>query len=691
MAVVGFSSSTAIKPHTGGEFSQLNSYGEHRPKRRVQNDVFIHSKAHGFPYERQLANEFQLLRSENIRLGATNPSDFNITNISPLIINNDEIVTITVKARVGKLSIYDWIGAYSPANADIRKSVPVKFTYCNVNSSYLVNGIASFTFNFTNLRSDIAFYLFTGNLTYPYVMDKYPETVKFANPNEQLRPRVVATGDPDTLNLVWSSYDTTLPILIWGVQSGAYSVTEKAITSNLQRSKMCGNPANSTGWFDLGLIHTAPFKGLSKLNSLYIYYRFGVTNDLSKEYRLRLPPQPGKQPPDRPTTVILYDDMGRGSLDMSYTWNEYGRPSLYTAMAVGAEVANGGVDAVYHGGDISYATGYLAVWDFFLDMISPIASGAIYLTIVGNHESDWPYSASFYYGTDSGGECGWATTTLIPLPAPAQTNTPWWSYNVGLIHFVGLSTEHNYTTGSPQWLWLQNDLANVNRDITPWVIFGGHRAMYLNSDYNSGFSSDGETSALLIKHVEPLLYEYKVDLGFYGHNHVVQRQSAVYQSKVVQRSKATIDSDGNTWYAFTDPNATVHMVIGTAGAMFTKNAIDPPPEWNELYFYEYGYARVTAVSASELRWEWINSESNEIMDRMIITQSSRATTSGSADDNGLSVGEEAAIAVISIICFATISWFIYYNYYAKKYVDNSSASTNLIYDDSVSDVYGPRK
>lgn len=51
----------------------------------------------------------------------------------------------------------------------------------------------------------------------------------------------------------------------------------------------------------------------------------------------------------RPTKVILYDDMGRGTDDDSFTWNEYGRPSFYTAAAVGYEVSKGDVDAVYHG------------------------------------------------------------------------------------------------------------------------------------------------------------------------------------------------------------------------------------------------------------------------------------------------------------------------------------------------------
>jgi hypothetical protein len=293
---------------------------------------------------------------------------------------------------------------------------------------------------------------------------------------------------------------------------------------------------------------------------------------------------------------------------------------------------------------------------------------------------------------------------MLPLPFPAKTDTPWWSYEVGLIHFIGMSTEHNYTTGSPQWLWLKNDLEKVDRAVTPWIIFGGHRAMYLNSDYNSGETSDGQVSELLIKHVEPLLYEHKVDLGFYGHNHVVQRHSAVYKSKVMQRSQKTTDGDGNTVYVHTNPNATVHMVIGTAGAMFTKNAVDPPPAWNELYFYEYGYARVTAVSASELKWEWINSESDEVMDRMIITQSSRIPASTSSSGSELTPGEEAAAVIFTVIGFSAIMvydfevyikfvnmYYIYsvifqgfvYFHYSKQQVlgnvaDGSSGSSRLL-------------
>eukprot|EP01031_Cornospumella_fuschlensis_P010169 gene10169-12470_t len=223
-----------------------------------------------------------------------------------------------------------------------------------------------------------------------------------------------------------------------------------------------------------------------------LYYKFGdeATGDFSPERTFLVPPLPGTQAARGNTRAILFDDLGRGSSDMTYTWYEYGRPAYATAMAVAAEIQAGQVDAVYHGGDISYAVGYLAVWDFYLDMMGPVSAGALYLTTVGNHESDWYNSASLYNNSDSGGECGILTTRLIPMPAPATTNAPWWSYEVGLMHFIGISTEHPYTIGSPQYLWLESDLKAIDRTRTPWVIFGGHRAMYLNSNYGGSPTSD---------------------------------------------------------------------------------------------------------------------------------------------------------------------------------------------------------
>lgn len=46
-----------------------------------------------------------------------------------------------------------------------------------------------------------------------------------------------------------------------------------------------------------------------------------------------------------------------------------------------------------------------------------------------------------------------------------------------------MSTEHDFTPGSRQYTWLENDLKSVDREKTPWLIFSGHRAMYCSSLY----------------------------------------------------------------------------------------------------------------------------------------------------------------------------------------------------------------
>lgn len=54
-----------------------------------------------------------------------------------------------------------------------------------------------------------------------------------------------------------------------------------------------------------------------------------------------------------------------------------------TNNTVGERVRLWEVDAVFHSGDVSYANGYLSNWDYFMDMISPIASKVLYLTTLG--------------------------------------------------------------------------------------------------------------------------------------------------------------------------------------------------------------------------------------------------------------------------------------------------------------------
>lgn len=638
-----------------------------------------------------LANEFQLL--ENIDTHIDPSPAYRIDSVSPRIIKNNDVVTVTYSCDDPTYG--DFIAAYSPipkSNADLSLYAPIKYGWADESSTYYSEGTGSLRFNFTNMRDDIAFYYFSypsysdeaNTLRYTnkaYLRNSSDETVSFQDPNQPLRARVVATGDNNNVTVMWSANSSVAPTLKWGlIKGGPYPNISTARIDRIRQDEVCGYPAYSFGWRDLGEIYLADMFGINQHANQRIYYIFGdeesaTGTPFSPEHAFLVPPLPGTQPPDRGTRVILYDDLGRGSTDDTYTWSEYGRPATQTLEYVGAEVAAGTVDAIYHGGDISYATGYLSVWDFFMNQVSPVASGTTYLTTVGNHESDWPNTATTFSGRDSGGECGVLATRLLPMPSPAVKDEPWWSYDVGLIHMVGMSTEHDFTIGSPQYKFIEADLASVNRTITPWIIFGGHRAMYINSNYGGKPGSDITVMDDLVANIEPLLFKYRVNIGFYGHNHVVQRHSAVYQQKVVQRSELRYDSEGNKVFWQEDPQATVQFVFGTGGAGFTPNAMsgDEQPVWNEGFFYDWGYARAEAISATSLKMDWISSTSGAIRYRMQFTQAddlsqpwvASQTDEQEGDSNNSLPTSSIVLAVVFSVLGALIAIFGYRKYVAS--------------------------
>lgn len=51
--------------------------------------------------------------------------------------------------------------------------------------------------------------------------------------------------------------------------------------------------------------------------------------------------------------------------------------------------------------------------------------------------------------------------------------------------------------------------------------------MYIDSTYNTGYSSDQVVAKLMRKTLEPLLLKYRVDVALWGHNHSYQRTCPV--------------------------------------------------------------------------------------------------------------------------------------------------------------------
>lgn len=204
-----------------------------------------------------------------------------------------------------------------------------------------------------------------------------------------------------------------------------------------------------------------------------------------------------------------------------------------------------------------------------------------------------------------------------------------------------MSSEHNFSIGSQQYIWLEKDLQSVDRSVTPWVIFSGHRPMYVNSNYCCEWGesdcdecihgSDVDVMLTQRANLEHLLLQYEVNLYFAGHFHNMQRHTAIRNGKVVQRAEYMFDEAlGEYVHLHRDPKAPVYMVIGSAGNGPTYNSMIY--DWSEKFWDNvFGYAMVTALNGTALYWQLIDSSTDEVIDRVVITR-------GSGDDNGSSSG-----------------------------------------------------
>eukprot|EP01138_Halocafeteria_seosinensis_P002693 gb/GECG01002754.1/.p1 GENE.gb/GECG01002754.1/~~gb/GECG01002754.1/.p1 ORF type:complete len:765 (+),score=79.04 gb/GECG01002754.1/:1-2295(+) len=555
-------------------------------------------------------------------------------DISATTFTNGDTIVVTLHNEAGTWTSEQWIGAYSPSNANITEVVPIKVAFpFYADANYNSNGVANVSFQLVNMRANYKFYFFDCPLAFPACEIQAESAVVYVDdPNAPLKPRVLpVSGKSSTdMRLMWSSNcgpssamartsengTKEGPIVQWGLDKSELPNTVVGKSFTYAADDMCGGPAVAEGYRDIGWIHEAILTGLPAGKS--IFYRFGNNNGggeggskMSGIEELRVPPKRGTSG----VRLFLYGDMGRGSDDDAATWREYGEPAINTTRQLRNHIDNESWgDAIFHIGDISYATGYAAVWDEWLDMVSPVAKRIPYLVNGGNHECDSPAESfpanrtpTFFEGDpdrrggDSGGECGVPMVNLLKTPR-VSAEEQWWSWDIGNVHIVAMNTEYDFRRSSEQYAWLKNDLAGVDRRVTPWIIFGGHRPMYVSFRWHKS------AAALLVEHIEPLLIEHEVDLVIWGHHHSVQRFCAVSKDTCKQRSQVS-SSSGST-YIYKAPKFPIHNVIGSAGADFAFSEENPYPNTlDRSPFYRWGFAQVEAINATHLWWKYIDNGS----------------------------------------------------------------------------------
>ncbi|XP_038690629.1 probable inactive purple acid phosphatase 27 isoform X4 [Tripterygium wilfordii] len=240
---------------------------------------------------------------------------------------------------------------------------------------------ATLKFHVVNIRTSIAFVLFGGGFSKPCFLAK-SQTVRFVNPKKPLYGHVSSVGSRGTkMRVTWVSGD----FLPQEVQyEGADPKKEILLPTQFTRRDMCGTtqetPAKDFGWHDPGYIHSVVLKGLKPSED--VRFRYGSNHAGWSEYvTMRPPPAAGSDV----LRFLAFGDMGKGRHDNSIEhFNQPGSISVVEAMK--QEIDHGKVDSIFHVGGLSYATGFLVEWDYFLHQINPLASRVPYMTAIGDSE-----------------------------------------------------------------------------------------------------------------------------------------------------------------------------------------------------------------------------------------------------------------------------------------------------------------
>jgi len=264
------------------------------------------------------------------------------------------------------------------------------------------------------------------------------------------------------------------------------------------------------------------------------------------------------------------------------------------------------VNMILHAGDLSYADCEQPLWDSYGEMTEPLASHKPWMVCPGNHEIEFngtdymnlytafenryrmPYIEPPLFGdvitkSDVNSKTGMPYCTPSVFQSEYNYGNSFYSFESGLAHIIYLNPYTNTNPTSLQYNWLQNNLALVDRLITPWIIIVMHCPWYSS---NMNHYADSQT-VLMRESMEDLFYEYKVNIVFNGHVHDYERTYPVYRNE-------------------TDIHGPVYITIGNAGNLEgLDNKYYPEPKWSAFRNgTDYGYGMLTVLDEKKLLWRW---------------------------------------------------------------------------------------
>eukprot|EP00944_MAST-04C_sp_MAST-4C-sp1_P011916 g11916.t1 len=478
-----------------------------------------------------------------------------------------------------------------------------------VNVTKVASGSISLPQSLVNMRCDYVFTYLSMNNGVGKSIASFTVKVK-GGKDAPTQGHIAYSENHGDVWVTFVSGSPSVPLVKVGpTRGGEKTMVYKGTSTTYSAQDMCQSPANQTmqQWFrNPGMIHHVLLKGLKPSTRYFYQYGHEGTFSMERSFVTRASED------DLSSTVkfIAYADMGY-------------QEGMTTATNVMRDVFTGGYnDFLLHFGDISYARGQAWQWEKWFHVVEPLAAQVPYMVSIGNHEYDHEEGGSGgrdpsgvtsdagwhptwgNLGDDSNGECGVPMFHRFKAPMLTPNNLKtngifWYSFNVGPVHVLMMSTEHDWTKGSEQYKFIEADLSSVNRTVTPWVILTGHRMMYTTQMCEGG---DYKVSLNMRSELEDLIYKYQVNLMLVGHQHNYERSCQVYKNECT-----------------TDGTGTVHSVVGSAGASLESCGFNSTlyGNFSASHVDAWGYSRLIATRKS-LQMDFILNEDQSVYDSVEI-------------------------------------------------------------------------
>ncbi|PON92535.1 Acid phosphatase [Trema orientale] len=442
---------------------------------------------------------------------------------------------------------------------------------------------------------------------------------------EGFEPEQISLSLSSTYDSVWISWitgefqigeeispldpDSVDSIVFFGVYG--YPLTEQATGYSLVYNQLY--PFEGLQNYTSGIIHHVRLTGL-RPNTLYQYQCGDPQQGMSNLYYFKTMPVSG--PKSYPSRIAVVGDLGL----------------TYNTTSTVEHLTSNHPDLILLVGDITYANLYLTNgtgadcyscsfpqtpihetyqprWDYWGRYMEPLISKVPIMLVEGNHDIEQQAENQVF--------AAYSSRFAFPSEESGSSSTLYYSFNAGGVHLIMLGAYVAYDETSDQYKWLEDDLANVDREVTPWLVASWHAPWY--NTYTAHYR---EAECMRVA-MEDLLYKYRVDIVFNGHVHAYERSNRVYNYSLDpcgpvyitvgdggNREKMAIthaDEPGNC----PEPSKTPDKYMGgfcafnfTTGPAAGKFCWDEQPEYSAYRESSFGHGILEVKNETHALWTW---------------------------------------------------------------------------------------